>query len=281
MAEQDYVSMLNLQADTEELLNYNPEADANASIPPFPAGTYPCMVSFAEADPEKIWRVKIAKDGQKMYMTTVTLELYSTPEGKYDGRTIQHFVTTYTSQFSGTNAVQGLLQGLGMGEHVRAIGKQRGPLVTALNDALMGGGATAEGVFDWEARYSIENPPESGIWEEKFKKVGMKRFKQLDDGSYDPLADYNGIPVMARNVLLRFVNPEKAQQKAAVGTAPRPVAATAAPQPTQSASPRPPQAASAPQPAQPATNAPSGPPVPPRVRQGAPRAAGAPPVPVR
>lgn len=275
MAELEYVSLLNLNDDTEELLGYNPEADANASIPPFPAGTYPVIVSFMELEPEKIWRKKIAKDGQVMLMASLTLELYGTPAGAYDGRKVNHLVTTYTSQYGGTNAVQAVLQGLGLAEQVRAIGKQRGPLVNALTEALMAGNATAEGVFDWEARYSVEEPAESGTWVEKFKKTGMQRFKKLDDGTYDPMADYQGIGVMARNVLVRFVNPDKAQaSKPAQGQTVAPAAPASRQAPVAPAVPAPaPQAAPAPAAA---PSSPSGPPIPPRARQAAPRAAGAP-----
>lgn len=281
MADPEYVSLLSLNEDTEELLNYNPEADANASIPPFEAGTYSVRVYFTETEPEKIWRTKLAKDGQKMLLTTVTLELYSTPEGKYDGRKVNHGINTYTSQFSNTNAVQALMQGMGLGEHIRAIGKQRGALANALTEALQGGTATAEAVFDWEARHSVETAPESGIWEEKFKKVGMTRFKKLEDGSYDPVADYNGVPVPARNVLIRFINPDLAVAKTAASAgqpaqaprqAPAPASAAGAsrPAPAPVAAPAP-APASAPAPA-------GGPPVPPRPRGAAvpPARAGAP-----
>lgn len=271
MAEKEYISLLSLNEDTEELSNYNPEADANASVPPFPAGIYPCVVTFGNENLDEIWEPGVAKDGQKFLKTMVKATLYGTPEGAFDGRSVTHHINTYTSKFSNTNSVQALLQGLGLGEDIRAV-TARGPLAKALTDALAGGNATAEGVFDWEARYAPEDPPDSGVYPELFRKSGMKKFVQLPDGSYDPECDYKGIPVMARNILVKWVNPDKEKTAgAAQGKASAPAAAVG-----QSGPPRAAATQAAPSPAPAAAQAQSGPPVPPRAARQAPARAGAP-----
>lgn len=245
--EPEYVSMLNLQEDTEELLHFNPEADANAALPPIPAGTYPFVARFTEDDPEK--RVTVAvwgKDMQKTFVSSITLTLYATEGGAYDNRTVRHQVSTYTMERSGTNSMQGLLQGLGHGEQLKSC-RTRAALVLLLNEALGGDGTAGDGVvIDWEATEQLDEEERAAYkakGKKPWRKQGMRNFPKDSTGQPVPEVDHDGETCRAYNVVLRFVT----KSEPGTGNAGTGGAAMEAPQPVAAARPtvRQPQAPSA------------------------------------
>lgn len=272
MADQEFVpvSMLNLEADTEELIGFNPEADANAMLPPVPAGEYPVIIRFASDDPDKRWATGVwGSDQQKVYYTSVLCTIYG--GGDYDGRVVRHQASTYTMERSGTNSLQALLQGLGMQEQLKSA-RTRTALVLLLNDALAGDGAPATIETDWEATETL-NEEERAAYKAKGKKPfrmqGMTRFEKIvgPDGKtvtgYQPVARHEGVDCRAYNIVRRFIvgaATGAAAQSAPQHTAPQPVqaprAASAAPPPVPAA------AHGAPQAARRSTGAAGGPPVP-------------------
>lgn len=258
------VSMLDLQADTEELMGFNPEADANAMLPPIPAGLYAVKVRFTGEDPEKRWQKGVwGKDEQVVYYTSVTAEVYNA--GDLDGRTVRELVSTYVMARSGTNAVQGLLQALGYAEQIKTC-RTRSQLVILLNQALADDAAPAEANIDWEATEPM-TPEEREVAKAKGRKVwrmqGMTRFPKDGEGNYIPVINHEGVDCRAFNVIKNWVTVGGKSATTNVAQAPAPVAPRVAQAPPQAA-PRPVQAS-------PVAQAPQGPPVPPRARQAAPQ----------
>lgn len=237
------VSMLDLEQDTEELMGFNPETDANASLPPVPAATYAVKVRFAVEDPEKRWAKGIwGKDNQTTYYTALACEIYNAAE--LDGRVVREQVSTYTMQRSGTNSVQGVLQALGYGEELKTC-KTRSQLVLLLNDALEGDKAAGEAEVDWEASESLSEE-ERAEYKAKNKKQwriqGMTRFPDpKKDGQYLPVINHEGVDCRAYNVIKRWITPKVGQAgvgtvtQAPVAAAPKPAMASSAPTARQTA----------------------------------------------
>lgn len=257
--EKQYVSMIDLDKDTEELVGYNPEQDANSVLPPFPAGRYAVMVRFASDDAEKRWVPGIwGKDQQKVLYTNVTATLYNA--GEHDGRVVREMVSTYVSR--GTCSVQGLLQALGYGEQLKGAPKTRKALVLMLEDALAGDGAAAEVEIEWEAEEKLQDEERAALKDagkRPYQVHGMSRFDKDADGNPDPIKEIKGQPCKARNVVERWISVgvEGAHSTGA------PAAPAAPAQPARPVAAAAPTARVAPPAARPGPRpAPSGPPVP-------------------
>lgn len=267
--EQNYVSMLDLEADTEALLGFNPEADANAMVPPIPAMKASVVVRFTEEDPEKRWKVGIwGKDQQKTYFASVTATLYNSAE--YDGRTVRGNVSTFTMERSGTNSIQGLLQACGLQQELQGV-TTRKALVTLLNETIgAGDGAPCECEIDWEANEQVTDEEKAKLeadGKKPYRLQGMKRFPvdTTVPGTFQPVVNYKGVDLRAYNVIKRWITPAKeGVHVAQTMSAPKPASASA-PQPASNAPTRVPQTANG------AASQAGGPPVPARATT---RAAG-------
>ena len=246
--DKEFVSMLNVEEDTSELLGFNPEADANASIPPFPAGKYFANFSFTEEDPEKRWVKAIWGKGaneQTVYYTSITATLYGTPNGDYDGRQVRDgLISTFVSKHNGTCSVQGLLQCIGV--EIPPSTKTRSQLLKLFNDSVAAG-ASGQIETDWEAQEKLTEEEREALkaaGKKPFRIQGMKRFSADAEGNYIPVYNYNGVDCRAFNVITRYITvasvdsaPEVQEQapvapptpKLAPRQAPRPAAPTTAP----------------------------------------------------
>lgn len=267
------VSMLNLEADTDEITGYNPEADANAMLPPVPAGRYSVLVSFAEADEEKrfvkaIWGA--GANQQSVVYTSVVCKIYGGDDSVND-RTVGAMISSYTSR--GTNSIQGVIQALGYGEQLRGQPKTRTALVMTLSEALMSE-AHAEIDIDWEVTEKLNDEEREAMKAEgkkPWRKQGMTRFEKDTEGNYIPEMEYKGVTCRAYNIVDRWVTVGSGQP---AGATQQQQPAAAAPTPAQA-----PKSAAganaAPTAARPAqaaqqTQAAGGPPVPAGARRPAP-----------
>lgn len=293
--------MLDLEQDTEEILGLNPEADANALLPPVPAGTYLAKLRFTNPDEDvevetangkemqnKRWARKLwgQKAPQKVLVTSITAELYNTEGAMYDGRTIRDgLVSTMIQQQTGTCRMQGVIQSVtGTFPPTCKSRLQFHQLMTATIGE--DGAATGEVEIEWEASETLTEEERQNLKDagrKSFRVRGMKNFPKDSDGNPIPEVNHNGETYRAYNIISRYVTaptqgagteqveqaPVIPQQAPPRRTAPQ-AAPQAAPQQTQ-------QGQAAPQ----AQQTPQGPPVPPRAAAPRPRAANAPATPPR
>ncbi len=237
-----FVSMAELLADDEEFEGYNPDADANAGLPPLPKGDYLCIVKYQETDPEKRWpsgkgkdektgqmvstgQLPVTKDGKKYAYTSVGIELNGNTEPSNDGRLFNGMVNTLVMKNTGTTSIQALLQGADAEpDELRAANSIKGQV--ALLDKYLSDGNTIAGVhLDWEASYyrkDLMNPETGKMGWEVFRVRGMKKFPPAKDkdgkvipGVYSPVypfshPDIAGVPVNedlnARNFIHHWVS---------------------------------------------------------------------------
>jgi hypothetical protein len=283
--DRNFVSMLDLEKDVDEIMGFNPEADANALLPPVPAGQYLAKLRFTETDPEKRWMTGAwGKNAQKVVYTSITGELYNTPEGTFDGRQVRDgLVSSMIRQQTGTCRIQGLVQGI-TGAYPPSC-RTRPQMVMLVND-LIQQGATSLIDVDWEASENLSEEERDKLKDagkKPFRLQGMKNFPKemaTDDrgvmawtGGYIPEVQHNGEAHRAYNIITRYVTaPEgglQGEQPAVPVVLPpvrNPQVRTAPPVPTQPG-------------VQASAQAAQGPPVPHRAAQGrtAPRAPQGPP----
>src|ERR1043166_2570667 len=102
--------------DERELEGFNPEADANAILPPIPAGKYLLNVKHLENE-DGVWEEKESeKTGTKYLNTTLVVTVAENPFNAKEtwGRTFRvNNVMTMVMENTGTSGVQAVLQGLG------------------------------------------------------------------------------------------------------------------------------------------------------------------------
>jgi hypothetical protein len=230
------ISMLDLENDTEDIAGYNPEADANAAIPPFPAGEYSFTATFKTEVPEERYLSGVwGKKEQKVIYTDVILTLYNTPGGEYDGRMCRTMVSTFTGDRSGTNSMQGFLQCCGKAAELLTA-TSRKALVYLLEETV-NEGASGKALFDWEASEQLNEDEREKMKDEGKKPwriLGMTKFPEEKDdkgkptGKYIPEIDHAGVPCRANNVVKRFLTPVEGQVSG-VEAAPQAPAATATP----------------------------------------------------
>ena len=277
-----FLSMMDIEADTEELIGYNPEADANADIPPVPAGRYSFIARFQEEDAEKrfvpgVWAKGTANE-QKVIYSNIVLELYNTPGAEYDKRVVFDMVSTFTVR--GTNDMQGFLQCVGKGEELKT-DKSRRALVLLFNETVAAGAAVGEVELEWEAQEPMTKEERQAAKDDGRKVWTLSRMasfppaldadKKPIPGVYLPEAVHNGQVCKARNVVKKYITYQGEGGSAGVEQHQDavPVAPTPAPRP-QAAPPR----AQAPQGVPQAAPVPQGPPVPPRAQAPRPVASG-------
>lgn len=198
-----FVSMATLLEDDQEFEGYNPEADANAGLPPLPKGDYLCIVKYQETDPEKRWpsgkdkegkytgQSPVTKEGKKYAYTSVGIELNGNTDPSNDGRLFNGMVNSLVMKNTGTTSIQALLQGCGVEvDELRVANSIKGQV--ALVDKYLSDGNTIGGVhLDWEASYyrkDLVNPETGKLGWEVFRIRGMKKFPPMRD------ADGNVIP---------------------------------------------------------------------------------------
>ncbi len=239
-----FVSMADLLADDQEFEGYNPEADANAGLPPLPKGDYLCIVKYRETDPSKRWpsgkekdstgamvpngKLPVTKDGKKYAYTEVSIELNGNVDPSNDGRIFSGMVNTLVMKNTGTTSIQALLQGCGVStDELKAANSIKGQV--ALLDQYVSDGNTIGGAhLDWEASYyrkDLVNPETGKMGWEVFRVRGMKKFPPAKDadgnvipGKYVPSypfshPDIAGVPVNedlnARNFIHHWVAVDK------------------------------------------------------------------------
>lgn len=291
--------LLDLQSDTEELLGFNPEADANQLLPPMPAGEYHVRFKFtnpnedfADVDSKpanKRWATKIwGKQAQKVLVTSLTMELYNTEGGTFDGYTVRDgLVSTMLQTQTGTNRMQGVIQCI-KGEFPPTV-RTRPQFMVELTETIgEDGGATGIIAIDWEAAETTTEEEREELKKagrKPFRVRGMKNFPQAKDGDgnvipgvYVPEVSHNGetyraYPFVARYITATGEGQEEQVEEQAPVVAPQATRAAQAPRAAAPQAPRAPQAtATAPQssappvPANATTRAPQGP------RNSAPRA---------
>lgn len=275
--EKQYISFMDVENDTEELMGYNPEADANASLPPIPAGKYGVLVSFESEDPEKRWQQGVWPKSkpelqQKVVYTNLNVKLYNTGDEKIEGRTVREMVSSFIMR--GTCSIQGVLQALGYQEQLKTH-KTRGQLAALLNEALSTGEAYSEVEIEWEANEQLTDEERDALTKagkREWRVQGMKRhFKQGEDGEYIPEIEHNGVMCRARNIVYRWITKSddaqsapEVQQQAPQQAAPRQAAPVS--QQAPQAPHAPPQRTAPPAP-------PSGPPIPASARRSPPNPA--------
>jgi hypothetical protein len=211
--EKQYVSMLDLKKDTEELLELNPEADANAMLPPIPAGRYLASFQFLQKNPEKRWVPGIwPKSGlnqQKVYYTGISATLYNTPEGLYDNRQVRdNLISTFIQRNTGTCSIQGLLQCIGV--PLPPTCKTRAQLCGLLNETLEAGDATGEIEVEWEAAENLseeERDVLKAAGKKSFRLQGMKRFPidPANNTKHIPVINHLGTDYRAVNIIARYI----------------------------------------------------------------------------
>lgn len=229
-SEPEFVSLLDLEQDTNEILGFNPAADANALIPPVPQGEYPVILTFMEQDAEKRWKPAIWGSGtaneQKVYYAVLTATVYNS--GEFDGRQVRHQVSTFTTSRMETNSIQAVIQGIGAGEKI--VSNSRGALCVLLNQLLEGNGAAGIAELDWEANEMLDDETAAAYkakGKKPFKLQGMKRFPKdpTKEGAFMPVVNHEGVDCRARNFVRRFIVSKDAGEgvETAQG-APQPVA---------------------------------------------------------
>lgn len=193
MAE-EYVSLAELELLDEELVGFNPEADANATIPPPPAATYLARVYYTnQEEPGKIWekRMGTKNDSTKVYyMSVVTIEMQGNDNELANGRKLSFYPNTLVRiNGGGTSSIQQLLQPLGYEDELLKSPRTVGALTGLLTRALSGGQALLAVEIDWEAQYYDK---------EKDKTIytfrGMKKFPKDKNGNPEPFIDWPGTP---------------------------------------------------------------------------------------
>jgi hypothetical protein len=173
MPDIEYLSLANLDSFTEELVGFDPKADANALPKPFPAGEYVVTVTHLEEDPTKIWERKITERGQVYLNTSVIVEIADNPHNPKElvgqRRTVRN-VMTLVMQNTGTTGVQALLQALGRGKDL-----ENTPQTHANQAKLLSAALASKPICvwdtDWEARVYNKSTNET-----EFELRGMKRF---------------------------------------------------------------------------------------------------------
>lgn len=154
MAEYEYLSMAeNAEFEIELSSAFNPEADANAQLAPFPKGIYVLNVTFQESDPDTRWIKKMRKGTTELYCyANVVGEIADNPANAIDyvGRRVFSNVMTLIQKNTGTTSAQALIQAAGMGERLLVMPRSHNTQVNLLNDALQSG-ALVGAECDWEA----------------------------------------------------------------------------------------------------------------------------------
>lgn len=214
MPEAEYLSLAELELlEQQELEGFRPEADANASLPPIPAGNYQARVTYAnDNEPDKIWVKKqqdASKGGKTYYMTQLRLETVGNG-GEFDGRTMSFYASTLVFKGSGTTSIQQVLQPLGFGEQLMTRTRTVKTQIDLLNEALEGGQALVGIKVDWEAQVYDKEKDETTFGPIR----GMKKFPLDANGNPAPeiFKDLKGREtptgeaVMARNFIRGFVS---------------------------------------------------------------------------
>lgn len=279
--------MLNLEQDTEEILGFNPDADANALLPPVPAGTYYAKFHFTNPNEDvevetsqgkelqnKRWATRLwgKTPAQKVLVTNITSELYNTDGGVFDGRTIRDgLVSTMIQQQTGTCRMQGVIQAV-TGVFPPSC-KTRPQFFQLLTETIgEDGAATGQVEVEWEASETLTEEERDALkaaGRKSFRVRGMKNFPVDKDGNHIPEVSHNGETYRAYNIISRYVTATvggEGQQAEQAPVVPQqaPMRRTAAPQTATATQP----------PAQQAQTQ-GAPPVPPRAGAPRPRAAGA------
>lgn len=187
MPEAEYLSLAELDLlEQQELEGFRPEADANASLPPIPAGNYQARVTFAnESAPDQIWIKKqqdASKGGKVFYMTELRIETSGNGE-ETDGRVMRFYASTLVMKGSGTTSIQQVLQPLGFGEALMTRTKTARTQIELLNEALEGGQALIGVKVDWEAQVYDKEQDKTTFGPVR----GMKRFPIDANGVHSPV----------------------------------------------------------------------------------------------
>jgi hypothetical protein len=187
MAEAEYLSLAELDLlEQQELEGFRPEMDANASLPPIPAGKYQAKISFANESIDERWEKKNKDRNDRpitlRYQTVVRVETSGNGD-EFDGRVMMFYPSTLVMKGSGTTSIQQILQPLGFGEALLTRTRTARTQIELMNDALEGEQALIGVNVDWEAQvYDKESEKTT------FGPVrGMKRFPKDANGNHVPI----------------------------------------------------------------------------------------------
>lgn len=214
----EYLSMTQIESFEEELSSaFNPEADANAQIPPPPKGIYVVKLSFGEADADKRWIAKMTESAnEKYYLTNVVAEIIENPANPIDciGRKVFSNAMTLVMKNTGTTSAQAIIQAMGYGNELLTRPKVHQTQMRLINE-LLANGELCGMECDWEAQiYNKEKKTQ------EFRLRGMNSFPKDKAGNPIPMAiTEEGVEVPARAFVRRWLTLEQLEELAAKGLA--------------------------------------------------------------
>lgn len=198
---EDRISLSELIGFDEDLMQQglNLDADANAGLPPVPAGAYVCRAKLREGiDPEHAWEKKITDKGQAYLATSVDLEIVTDKEGdaQYQGRKIGAYIMTLLMQQTGTTGVQAFAQGAGANDEFKSLPNQsHKSQAIFMNDLL-----ASEPLIGVNTDWSVFQKAEDSVDGKKFQRRGMAKFPKDDSGNPMPVwIREDGTELTARN----------------------------------------------------------------------------------
>jgi hypothetical protein len=211
MPEIEYLTMTELESFEEELASsFNAEADANASVPPFPKGVYVFSLKFQEDDPDKRWVQKMKEDTkEKYYFTNIVAEIAENPANSpdYVGRKVFANAMTLVMKNTGTTSAQAIIQAMGEGDKLLTMPRTHQTQIKLLN-SLLANGTLCGAETDWEAN---EYDKEKKVT--KFRLRGMNSFPKFKDGTPIPVAiDDHGGEHPARCYVKRWLTLEQVEE---------------------------------------------------------------------
>jgi hypothetical protein len=185
----NYLSLAQLEQDSDEIVGLRSNVDANSFLPPLVHGDYEGMLRFDDdhADPDKRWLEDVSQRGEpKKYNKT---QLLFVTDGNADelanGREFTAFCSTLLRK-GGTTSAQAALQGVGASVQEIDSNKTRNGQCLLVNKYMEGPGSPATAEIDWETSlFDAEyQDPETGekVGKEFYRIRGMERFPQATEG---------------------------------------------------------------------------------------------------
>lgn len=182
-----YVSLAELENDTDELPGFRPNVDANEFAPPLPHALYLVDIRFEAEDANKRWVPDVSTKGEpkKFNKTNLIITTAGNEDDAVNGRETKHYCSTLVRR-GGTTGVQAVLQGIGATVEEIDVNKTRGGQCMLLNGYIDSGKGQAEAEFDWEASHFdadwVNEDTGEKEGKEYFRLRGMERFPIAAEG---------------------------------------------------------------------------------------------------
>ena len=183
-------------------LDYDPQADANAKLPPIT----PSEIMFGNlttgyqvtATIDK-WETATSQQGQPYAKATMVLTIVNNQA--MNGRMLRFYVSTLVSQNMKTSSAQQIIQAAGLGPQLATQPKTVGTLMNMVNHICQNK-IVFSGVVDWEARFwdsTVPNPQTGKLGMEIAPSVrGYRNFPLDSKGMPLPeitrMVTVNGVP---------------------------------------------------------------------------------------